>query len=84
MLVHSSARLITGLVDADQGAALQQQMSMAQGPPNLAQAFNGEWEALQMMQHNWNLNPKTKADEGLDFQQDMAQVERDLILSWRK
>eukprot|EP00045_Choanoeca_perplexa_P002709 m.26112 g.26112 ORF g.26112 m.26112 type:complete len:265 (-) comp11658_c0_seq1:1159-1953(-) len=70
--------------NADSGAALQQQMTMAQGPPNLAQAFNGEWEALQMMQHNWKLNPKTKQDEGLDFQQDLATVERDLILSWRK
>jgi len=42
---------------ADQARAMQESMSMQAGgmPPDSKQAFKGEWEALEVTEHNWAL-----------------------------
>lgn len=60
--------------------AMQQQMAGAGAgaPPNPAKTFNSEWEAMEVVQHDWALNPKAKRDKGSG----LAAVEQSLLEDW--
>ena len=61
--------------------AMQQQMagSGAGAPPDPAKTFKAEWEAMEVVQHDWALNPKARRDKKLPG---LAAVEQSLLQDW--
>merc|ERR1712146_557497 len=69
--------------EADQSAMMQQQMAMTKTPQQPGQAYKAEWEALQVMRHDWALHSQQHlGSDVVDVRHDLAGVEQDLIRAW--
>ena len=66
----------------DQMMAMQQQMAGAGAgaPPDPAKAFKAEWEAMEVVQHDWALNPKARRAQSKV--PGLAAIEQSLLEDW--
>jgi len=62
--------------------AMQQQMAGAGAgaPPDPAKAFKAEWEAMEVVQHDWALNPKARRAQSKV--PGLAAIEQSLLEDW--
>jgi hypothetical protein len=61
MLILGSSMSGTSMDDHMAAMAPQMAMAQQQAPPDPAKAFQGEWEALELVNHEWALNASSKA-----------------------
>lgn len=59
-------------------------MQQKQGPKKPGEAFEHEWDAMEVVRHDWALDPQEERDDPSPAINSLASVEVSLLKKWKQ